>query len=83
MLFESRMKGMAGLSGIFLVTVFANQLVYTPTMDTIIPYDSCHPPPRTKACCYQVPYTQTYELPYKYHKQRKRIPYHTTDFIQK
>ena len=28
MLFESRMKGTAGLSGIFLVTVFAIKLVY-------------------------------------------------------
>ena len=36
MFFESRMKGTAGLSGIFLVTVFTNQLVYTTLLEFVL-----------------------------------------------
>ena len=36
MLFESRMKGTAGLSGIFPVPVFANQLVYTTFLEFVL-----------------------------------------------
>ena len=36
MLFESRMKGTAGLSSIFLVTVFTNKLVYTTLLEFVL-----------------------------------------------
>ena len=33
MFFESRMEGSAGLSSVFLITVFTNQLVYTALLE--------------------------------------------------